>query len=172
METGIFMGNLSFCKVLPEDAPAISGMVAACFNEFVAPGFSNEGVAGFLDYVRPEAFKERLGAGNFAFASLDGGAPVGYIEVRSCLTHICLLFVNKEYQRKGIAKKLLGLAVAECGLKGGRTGFLDVNSSPYAVPVYEKMGFVKTGDEQTVKGITFTPMKLYLPLLPRRKAKT
>ena len=34
-----------------------------------------------------------------------------------------------------------------------------VNSSPYAVKIYEHLGFVPTDNEQTVNGIRFTPMK-------------
>jgi len=37
---------------------------------------------------------------------------------------------------------------------------IDVHSSPYAVPIYEKLGFVKVSDEQTVNGMTFTPMAI------------
>ena len=37
---------------------------------------------------------------------------------------------------------------------------ITVNSSPYAVDVYKKLGFVIEEDEQTVDGIRFTKMKL------------
>lgn len=33
-----------------------------------------------------------------------------------------------------------------------------VNSSPYAVPIYHKLGFRDTDKEQTVDGLRFTPM--------------
>jgi len=35
---------------------------------------------------------------------------------------------------------------------------ITVNSSPYAVKIYEKLGFVPDGNEQMVDGIRFTPM--------------
>lgn len=35
---------------------------------------------------------------------------------------------------------------------------LTVNSSPYAVPAYEKLGFQLNGEEETVSGIRFQPM--------------
>jgi predicted GNAT family N-acyltransferase len=35
---------------------------------------------------------------------------------------------------------------------------LTVNSSPYAVPVYAKLGFVPTDREQVQSGIRYTPM--------------
>lgn len=34
-----------------------------------------------------------------------------------------------------------------------------MHSSPYAVPVYHKLGFVDTGTEQVSDGIRYTPMK-------------
>ena len=37
---------------------------------------------------------------------------------------------------------------------------MTVNSSPYAVPVYHKLGFKDTGSEQMVNGLRFTPMEL------------
>jgi predicted GNAT family N-acyltransferase len=37
---------------------------------------------------------------------------------------------------------------------------ITVKSSPYAVEIYEKMGFEKVGDEQEIHGIRFIPMML------------
>ena len=34
-----------------------------------------------------------------------------------------------------------------------------VNSSPYAVPVYHKLGFIDMDSEQLADGMRFTPMK-------------
>ncbi len=34
-----------------------------------------------------------------------------------------------------------------------------VNSSPYAVPVYHKLGFIDMVSEQLADGMRFTPMK-------------
>jgi len=36
---------------------------------------------------------------------------------------------------------------------------MTVNSSPYAVPIYHKLGFKDTGSEQVVNGLRFTPME-------------
>ncbi|WP_094603611.1 GNAT family N-acetyltransferase [Sporomusa silvacetica] len=40
---------------------------------------------------------------------------------------------------------------------------ITVNSSPYAVLIYEKMGFVRTDVEQEINGIRFIPMKFNIP---------
>ena len=36
---------------------------------------------------------------------------------------------------------------------------MTVNSSPYAVPIYHKLGFYDVDSEQVVKGVRFTPME-------------
>jgi predicted GNAT family N-acyltransferase len=40
--------------------------------------------------------------------------------------------------------------------------FVTVNSSPYAVEFYHKMGFVNLSDEIEKDGIRFTPMRMEL----------
>jgi hypothetical protein len=39
---------------------------------------------------------------------------------------------------------------------------VSVNSSPNAVPIYERLGFASWSPEQTVNGIRFVPMLLEL----------
>lgn len=132
-------------------------MVMSCFNEFVAPGYSVEGVNEFSKYVNPQAAKHRLTNNHFIILALDNKVLAGVIEVRN-YNHISLFFVRREYQIRGIGKKLYKLALDKCLLSQPDIGVIEVNSSPYAVPIYQKMGFVKTGDEQIVNGIRFTPM--------------
>ena len=45
-------------------------------------------------------------------------------------------------------------------LYGTRTVLIkmSVNLSPYAVPIYRRLGFRDTGAEQVVNGLRFTPM--------------
>ncbi|QGQ48658.1 GNAT family N-acetyltransferase [Metabacillus sediminilitoris] len=39
---------------------------------------------------------------------------------------------------------------------------LTVNSSPYALGIYHRLGFVESDKEQTINGIRFTPMSYFL----------
>ena len=41
-----------------------------------------------------------------------------------------------------------------------------VNSSPYAVPIYHKLGFVDTNTEQLASGMRYTPMKFINVCMP------
>jgi predicted GNAT family N-acyltransferase len=132
-------------------------LVMDCFNEFVAPGYSEEGVLEFSKYVNPKLTGERLAKNHFIILAQDNAEMTGVIEVRDH-NHISLFFVKKECQNRGIGRKLLELAIYKCKTARPDVTVIEVNSSPYAVPVYEKFGFVKVSSEQITNGIRYTPM--------------
>ena len=54
--------------------------VIDCFNEFVAPDYSKEGVEEFLKYVVPSCMRDRLAQGNFVLVAMDGDILIGVID--------------------------------------------------------------------------------------------
>ena len=62
-------------------------------------------------------------------------------------THISIFFIDLEFQRKGIGKKLFEFAFRDQPSKQ-----ITVNSSSYAVRFYENIGFMKTIEEQNALG--------------------
>ncbi len=135
----------------------IADLVQKVFGEFVAPAYGPEGVNHFLDYIEPSNFGKRRSEGNhLALTAKIDGKIIGFIEIRGW-SHICLFFVDKEHHGKGIARRLYQKAIEPCGEKGIEE--IDVNSSPFAVPAYERLGFVQTDSEQIRNGIRFFPMK-------------
>jgi GNAT superfamily N-acetyltransferase len=156
------MGSeIIFREIRKGDENEVCLMVIDCFNEFIAPGYSDVGIMEFLKYVVPDRMQMRLSQGNFAIVALADELIAGVIEIRSNY-HIALLFVKKECQRIGIAKKLLELAVNKCRQTKSNINAIEVNSSLFAVPIYEKLGFVATDTEQIVNEMKFTPMLLNL----------
>ncbi len=127
-------------------------LVWRVFLEFEAPDYSPEGVREFYQSIHDETYLSKL---KFYGAFL-GEELVGVIATRSGGTHIALFFVDGDHQRQGVGKTLF-----ETVRRGGMT----VNSSPYAVPVYKKLGFHETAPEQSVNGLRFTPMALANPWL-------
>lgn len=77
---------------------------------------------------------------------------IGILAIRSA-KHVALLFVDEAHHRQGIAKGMYQAMLSELSPKQ-----LTVNSSPYAVPAYERLGFQRNGDEKTVSEIRFQPM--------------
>jgi len=161
MDSGKTDSKLHYRDLRQGEEAAACNLVLKSFDEFVAPGYSEEGREEFRKYVDPDALRERLEHGNFVILALAEDSMVGLVEVRS-YNHIALLFVDEEWHRRGVAKRLLDLAVERCKLNNSGLKMVEVHSSPFAVPVYERLEFVKTGDERVENGIRYTPMALRL----------
>jgi len=136
-------------------------LIWAVFTEFEAPEYSEEGINEFRDYIDYPQMKGYLAQFMLEMWAYQINSKIaGVIAVRvPC--HISLLFVNKEYHRQGIAARLMQEVIDY--LKENRNcRELTVNSSPYAIDFYHKIGFTDSGKQETTNGITFTPMKLSL----------
>jgi predicted GNAT family N-acyltransferase len=79
--------------------------------------------------------------------------------------HISLFFVDAEFQNQGIGKVLFQKAIALCKKKVPELNRISVNASPYAVPIYRRLGFRETDAEQLKNGMRFQPMSLDLTSL-------
>lgn len=79
--------------------------------------------------------------------------------MRSNKTHINLVFTKKKYHRKGIARAIFNYLLDDVLRDNPSLSELTLNSSPYGLPFYLKIGFIPLSDEQEINGIKFTPMK-------------
>jgi GNAT superfamily N-acetyltransferase len=144
-----------------EDVPEVCAMVNRVFDEFVAPEYSSEGIREFRRYTAPNAFGERAHSNHFSLLAWAETKLVGMIEVRSH-DHVSLLFVDPGFHHRGIAKELMRRTVQICRTGETTPSEISVNSSSYAVPIYEKLGFRRAGEKQVRNGIGFIPMVLDL----------
>jgi len=151
--------GITYREIYQGEEEDVCKLIIECFNEFVAPRYSEDGIIEFSKYVTPESTLNRLSRNHFILIALDGNFIVGVIEIRNH-NHISLFFVRKEYQNQGIGKRLHELAIEKCKTLKPDVNVIDVNSSPYAVPIYEKLGFVKVSNEQINNGMRFTPMTI------------
>jgi GNAT superfamily N-acetyltransferase len=149
--------EITYRDILEDEEAKFCQMVGDCFKEYVAPDYSQEGINEFFKYLTPKHVAYRLEHEHFILVASDLDVMVGAIEVRKNY-HISLLFVRKEYQKRGIAKKLFELSVDRCRRFKPDITFIEVNSSPYAVSIYKKLGFTEIKAEQTVNGMRITPM--------------
>ena len=120
------------------------------FLKFEAPDYSDEGVKSFKDFIDDRKISKSL---EF-FGAYDNEELKGVIATNENRRHICCFFVKARYQRQGIGRMLW-----EYVLSNSSNKVFTVNSSPYAVPVYHKLGFVDTDSEQLADGMRYTPMK-------------
>jgi GNAT superfamily N-acetyltransferase len=155
--------TVQYRLMTPADAPVICDMVERVFRKFVAPGYTDEGVRAFLEYAQPELLRIRLEDDHFTLVATLDEVIVGMIEVRQ-YRHVSLLFVDCAYQRRGIARQLMTCALDICRQNTPMLREVTVNSSPYAQPVYGRMGFHPTRPEQVKSGVRYIPMAL--PVVP------
>ena len=146
----------------PDEAETAAALVLDCFKRFVGSTYSQQGVDTFKQYAAPAAMRLRLANHeSYILIALEDHLPVGLIEVRQA-NHIALLFVDAAHQRRGIARRLFSEALQRSRvLKPGLT-FMEVNSSPYALEVYRRLGFAAEGAESERDGIRFIPMIMKL----------
>jgi GNAT superfamily N-acetyltransferase len=139
----------------------VSNLVARSFNEFVAPDFPDEGIDEFFSYANPRALQKRSEGSHFVLVAESDGVIAGMIEVKE-MRHISMLFVYKAFHRKGIGKELFNAALERIKSIDHSPEMLTVNSSRFAVPFYERLGFVRSEEEKIIHGVIHIPMALSL----------
>ena len=132
--------------------PAALDLVWRVFSEFEAPDYSDEGISEFRRFLDEASANEQLRL----WARFIENNIVGVIAVRPPC-HIALLFVDKEYHRRGIARSLFMTVLNDRQTIDGHDT-VTVNSSPYAVEAYLRLGFAPTDSEQLTTGIRYFPM--------------
>lgn len=120
------------------------------FLQFEAPDYSDEGIQSFKDFIENEEILKTL---EF-FGAYEHNELRGVIATNENRKHICCFFVKAKYHGQGIGRKLW-----EYILNHSERNVFTVNFSPYAVPIYRKLGFIDTDTEQLTDGIRYTPMK-------------
>ncbi len=140
----------------------ISKLVVEVFDEFVGSEFSEKGRETFMSHADADRIRSGFEKGNILLAARNSGNIAGVIEVMNG-SHICMLFVDRKFHGKGVAKALWKEAKKQCAAKDPSLSGFTVNASTFAIPVYEKLGFRKTTEKLHKKnGFVFTPMKFQM----------
>lgn len=143
----LIMLNLSIKRMNKKETENALNLVWKVFLEYEAPDYTQEGIDEFYKSIHDENYLSMLSV----YGAFSNEELVGVIATRNNGRHIALFFVDGKYHHQGIGKQLFQTV---------RTEKMTVNSSPYAVPIYHKLGFADTNGEQVVNGLKFTPMEL------------
>ena len=135
-------------------------LVGAVFDQFEAPEFSPQGIKTFHDSINPQSLRPRLAGHEMQmWVALIDEAIVGVIALRN-VNHICMFFVDAQHHRQGIGRALY--QTIRQHLLGLKYDFITVFSSPYAVPVYQRLGFVSVAEELLIEGMRCNPLCAYI----------
>lgn len=134
------------------DAEEISRLINSLAHHFLAAPSCPQ-AAAFLETLTPTAIARRIVAPGFrSYVAQEAAEIQGFLAMRDD-SHLYHLFVRAGGQRKGIGRALWEHAAAQSG-----QSTFTVNSSLYAVPMYERLGFIAQGQAQTANGLVFVPM--------------
>ena len=143
----MYKDKITVIPLAEEQISEAVSLVWEVFSRFEAPEYSAEGIKEFRSFLDNESEMQKL---NFYGAFIEGKLA-GVLAMRQ--QHISLFFVDEKYHRRGIGKNLFETMQKDFGIKR-----FTVNSSPYAVKIYERLGFKSTDTEQITNGIRYTPM--------------
>lgn len=137
---------------IESDAPAVSELINGLAGYFAAGSIAQISQS-FRDTISVEAVTERIASRDFCcFVAEDDKGLSGFVAFRNP-SHLFHLFVAEHVQSRGLGK-LLWLKV----LDQTACEEITVNSSIFAIPFYQRLGFVRVGPDQSVDGISYAPM--------------
>ena len=125
-------------------------LVFNTFLQYEAPDYPEEGIETFKNSV---IYNNDYINNTLLYGAFEGNTILGVIATRNQGNHIALFFVDGQYHRQGIGKRLFHAVI-----ENSSSNIITVNSSPYAVEVYHRLGFVDTSPEQISDGMRYTPM--------------
>jgi GNAT superfamily N-acetyltransferase len=145
-------------KATVDDATRVSLLFGTLSPYFTARP-DGAGAEKFFEATSAEAIAGYIGSPRYDYwvaESADRLAGAAALRDRKHLYH---LVVAASHQRRGVGRRLWSTMQANA-LAAGNPGEFTVNASLYGAPVYQRFGFVPTGEQATVNGVVFVPMQL------------
>ena len=140
--------SIEVVKLPKERYSEATELIWQVFQIFEVPDFPKEGV---IEYKRILDKTEREKDITF-YTAMENDTVVGVLGMREN-NHIGYFYVKESHHKRGIGKMLFTKILQEY------SGSITVNACPYGVPIYERLGFIKTDTKQNKNGIIFTPMR-------------
>jgi len=144
-------------QVQKKDLETISKLLVKVFDESLSSNFTKQSAKEFKkNHLSEQSLYSRMS--KLMFVAEDKGKIIGFIEANS--NNLQLFFVDKEYQGKGIGKRLLNKI--EKMVKNNKANSIHVDASIEAEIVYQSLGFKKTTGKRTKNGRLYQPMEKIL----------
>ena len=144
------------------DASAVSALVCAGFNQHVAADWELPAQSHFHEEHQADKLASKIADACLCLLIEQGTELLGVIYLPRP-TLVQLFFVAPGHLRRGIGRRLWRAARAELEQHHPDVRTIELNSSPYAVPVYQALGFFPISKPYLRKGAVATRMACWLP---------
>lgn len=141
------------------DIPSAFDLAWRMFVKYDAPDYGVEHTERMRKAIDDRLKDLSIYTQRLLLVALVDGKVVGMIETYGT-NRISLLFVESEYQRKGIATALMSKIASELKMRGYDK--IVLNSSPHGLPFYKHFGFVVVEEEKNPDTPWKTPMSYIL----------
>jgi GNAT superfamily N-acetyltransferase len=152
--------------LLDNDVERAIALVLRSFDDAVAPDYGPGGVDAFRRFATPDALRARIADGAIVRVAIVDREIVGVVEFTvgnaKQPAHVVILFVDPAHQRKTVGRSLLFHAIDACQQLDPPPLRMTVNSSPVAMPFYEKHFFQALSEPTNEDGMVATPMGIFL----------
>ena len=137
------------------DFEEASKLMFRTFYRYVLPTYTMQGVEFFRDATSALSLSMNTYDKKIVlYGCFDQDKLCGVIG-RKGKNHILLFFADERYVGRGVGRQLFQRFLRTVDIKKPIT----VNSTDFAVPIYEHYGFVPVGKRRCEDGVTYTPMK-------------
>lgn len=158
MKTGLDKPNYRVRWATENEWEPAMQMIWRTFLKFEGNDYTEEGIKNFFDFITDEKLHASFLKGEYQLmVALDGSRIIGAGSIRS-RNHLSLLFVDEEYHCRGVGRTLMNSLCAYLKEEAGER-YMSLQSSPYAVNFYRRLGFHMTKPEQEISGIRVTAME-------------
>jgi len=152
------MSEFSVVIAKEEEWEEAMALAYRTFMKFQGDVYTPEGVQNFVEFISDNKLFRMFQEQEYHLwvAKEETGTIIGMGSLRSG-NHISLLFVDEKWHKCGVGRAIM--TEMENYVREVDKDSITVNSSPYAVDFYHKLGFVDLGAEQLNSGMYITPMR-------------
>lgn len=146
---------------LESDVKELSGLICSSFLELASADWNSQAIEKLLADSSPEAIITALRGGYFANVAIDNNQIVGMV-LFSKPNIMRMLFVSPKMIRKGIGRILWEAAREAIERADPPISTVELNSTTFAIPFYESVGFVSVSKIFEIEGVRMTRMVCWL----------
>lgn len=133
-------------------------MIWKTFLKYEGADYSEEGIKNFFEFITDDGLYRAFLSGRYQMmVALDDGRVIGAGSIRNN-NHLSLLFVDEDYQNRGVGTALMSRLCDYLREEGGEE-LMSLQAAPYAVDFYQKLGFRVVRPEEEFSGIRVTSME-------------